>query len=183
MRRAPKYPLGMKRSVAVVLGLLVTATLGAGCRKGATDWRVIQLYGGAVSVDLLKHPSKVQMFRVGAERRDPAPGQVHAGPYVASGAPVEIAPADAAALSALFADAATYDWQRVKRVPFSPQTGVWFIRGSYVLELALDLETAQITAYANGQTIAAEDFDAARLQVLAIAQRAFPGDPAIASMK
>jgi hypothetical protein len=173
----------MNRRV-LVLALLVPLAASAACRRSGPDWRIVQLYSGETSVDLLEHPAKVQAFRLAPVPAAPKTGDVHAGPYLASAAPVDV-PADAAAeLSSILGDADTYDWQRgAKRDPFRPQVGLWFVRGAYVLEIALDLANAQIGVYAGDQPLGVQSFDAARPRLLAIAKRLFPKDDAITSLK
>ena len=163
--------------------LLLLVLFASGCRRGGTDWRILKLYGGTTSVELLRHAPKVQAFRLAPPGAAPKPGEVHAGPYVASAAPVEIPVDVVAELSAILVDPETYDWRRVKRDAFRPQVGLWFVRGAYILEIALDLETAQITAYAGEQPMGAEDFDAARPRLLALVKRVFPNDAAIQSLR
>ena len=162
----------MGRGVALAAALLAAAALAAsvllcGCSKNRPDWRILQLYSGETSADLLLHPAKVQMFRLAAPGTPT--GAVHAGPYAAAGDPVELTAAQAAEMSAILADPATYDWQRVKQVPFVPKVGVWFVRGAYILEVALDLDSAQIGVYAGGQALGSQGIDAARARIAAVA--------------
>jgi hypothetical protein len=168
------------RVCTLLAAALVAATGVVACRKSGPDWRILQLYSGETSVDLLQHPAKVQAFRLAPPGAAPKPGEVHAGPYVAAATAIDV-PADAAAeLSQILADADTYDWQRgAKREAFRPQVGLWFVRGAYILEIALDLDTAQIAVYAGEQPLGVQAFDSARPRMLAIAKRLFPGDPAL----
>ena len=70
-----------------------------------------------------------------------------------------------------------------QREAFRPQAGLQFIKGPYVLEIALDLATAQIGVYAGGQFLGIQAFDGARPRMLEIVQRVFPQDAEIREMK
>jgi len=168
----------------MIAAALVAATAVVACKKSGPDWRILQLYSGETSVDLLTHPMSVQAFRLAPPGAVPKPGEVHAGPYVAA-APAFDVPADTAAeLSKILADADTYDWQRgAKRDAFRPQMALWFVRGAYILEIALDLDTAQIAVYAGEQPLGVQAFDSARPRMVAIAKRLFPDDAAIRALR
>ena len=172
------------RSVLFVAAALLAATGVGACRKSGPDWRILQLYSGETSVDLLQHPAKVQAFRLAPPGPVPKPGEVHAGPYVAAAPAIDV-PADVSAeLSAILADADTYDWRRgAKKDAFRPQVALWFVRGAYVLEIALDLETAQIAVYAGEQPLGVQAFDTARPRMLEIAKRLFPDDAVIRALR
>jgi hypothetical protein len=175
--------LGTRTNAALTVGALV-ASLAAfsACKKGGADWRILQLYSGETSVDLLAHPSKVQAFRVAAAPRAPKTGETHAGPFIAT-APIVDVPADAAAeLSATLSDADAYDWRRGPK-PFAPQIGLAFVRGAYVLEAALDLDTAQIRVFAGDQPLGSQSIAPSRARFLAVAKRLFKDDAAVQSMK
>jgi hypothetical protein len=174
----------MKRLAAAVLLSSLAVFGAAACKKKGTDWRILQLYSGETSVALLRSPAKVQAFRLAPLGAPPNPGDVHAGPYVASAAPVDV-PADAAAeLSTILADPDTYDWQRgAKRDGFRPQVGLWFVRGAYVLEIALDLDSAQLGVYAGDQPLGVVSCDTAKDRFAAIAKRVLPDDAAAGTPK
>jgi hypothetical protein len=164
--------VGREVTRAALLVLACVAALAAGaCRRSGPDWRILQLYAGQRSAELLSKPAAVRAFPL-----DPvpskSPGEVHAGPFAAAGEARDV-PADAAAeLSRIFSDAASYDWQRgPKREGFRPRVGLWFVRGSYVLELAVDVESAQVGVYAGGQTLGLQSVDPAAPALAAIAER------------
>lgn len=174
--------MGRRRHSALIAVALVAAF--AACKRSGPDWRVANLYAGGTSMDLLLHPAKVQAFRVDPLPRARKADEAHAGPFVASAAPVDVAADVAAELTKIFADAQTYDWQRgPKREAFRPQTGLLFIRGAYALEIALDLETAQIAVFAGDQPLGRQTFDGARERLVAIAKRVFPKDAAILALR
>ena len=168
----------MRTAAALVLLLAAAA-----CGKAGTDWRILQLYSGETSVELLRRPAKVQAFRVEAAPRAPGPDEAHAGPFIAAAAPIDV-PADAAAaLSAVFVDADSYGWRDRPR-PCRPQVGLLFVRGPYVLELALDLDAGQVRVFAGDQPLGAQGIDAAALpRLVEIAKRLFPGDAAVRALK
>jgi hypothetical protein len=168
----------------VVAAALAVAASAVACRKSGPDWRILQLYSGQTSVDLLQHPANVQAFRLAPPGPVPKPGELHAGPYVAA-APAVSVPADVSAeLSKILTDADTYDWRRgAKKDDFRPQVALWFVRGAYVLEIALDLETAQLAVYAGEQPLGVQAFDTARPRMVEIAKRLFPDDAVIRALK
>jgi hypothetical protein len=161
------------RVVAVAACVLVLA--GEACKRSGPDWRIIQLYANERTLDLLAHPASVRAFPLDPVRREGTPGDVHAGPFAAAGDAREV-PADAAAeLSRVLTDAASYDWQRgPKGSGFRPRLGLWFVRGSYVLELAVDLDSAQVGVYAGGQTLGLQSIDPAAAGLAEIAGRVLP---------
>lgn len=173
----------MGRPVAALIALALVAALAA-CRRSGPDWRVANLYAGGTSMQLLLHPAKVQAFRVDPAPRAPKADETHAGPFVASAAPVAVADDVAAELSKILSAAETYNWQRgPKREAFRPQTGLLFVRGAYALEIALDLETAQIAVFAGDQPLGRQTFDGARERLLGLAKRIFPADEAILALR
>lgn len=174
--------MGRRRHPALIAAVLLVSL--AACKRGEPDWRIQNLYAGRTSIDLLLHPAKVEAFRVDPAPRAPKPEETHAGPFIASAAPV-VVPADVAAeLTKILADAETYDWQRgPKREPLRPQAGFLFIRGAYALEVALDLETAQIAVFGGDQPLGRQSFDTARERLVAIAKRVFKDDPAILALR
>jgi hypothetical protein len=177
--------VGRRSHAALTAALLVAAAAlfaSAACRRDSTDWRILQLYSGETSVDVLRTPSKVRAFRVDPAGRTPKQGEVHAGPFIANGAAVD-APDDAAAeLSALFGDAASYDWQ-LDAKKCRPQMGLNFVRGAYVLELALDLESAQVRVFAGDQPLGWQSVAPSRDRLVAAAKRLFPNDPAVQALR
>jgi hypothetical protein len=160
--------------------VLAAAAVGA-CRRTGPDWRILQLYAGETSVDLLAHPSKVQMFRVGPASA--AKADVRAGPYAATGPVVDLAPALAEEASALLADPASYDWQRMKKDAFQPQAALWFVRGANVLEVAVDLRSAKVEVFAGGQRLGWQQIDPSRERMLALVKTALAGDAVIGALK
>jgi hypothetical protein len=175
--------VGPRTNAALTAAATVALVLSfAACKKGGADWRILQLYSGETSVDLLQHPSKVQAFRVDAAPRAPKLGETHAGPFIATAPSVDV-PADAAAsLSALLSDADAYDWRRGGK-QFRPQVGLVFVRGAYVLELALDFDTAQIRVYAGDQPLGSQSIAPSRDRFLAVAKRVFPDDAAVQALR
>jgi hypothetical protein len=166
----------------VVNVLLLLLVVVAACKRSGPDWRILQLYSGETSLGLLREPSKVQAFRVDAAPRKPAHGEVHAGPFVATAPPVDV-PKDAAQeLSNLLLDAETFDWRRGAK-PFRPQVGLWFVRGAYVLEIALDFDTAQLRVYAGDQPLGSQSVAPSRDRFLAVAKRLFPDDAALQALR
>lgn len=161
----------MKRVVAIVLVACVVVAAGAvACRRSGPDWRILQLYAGERTADIVAHPDGVRVFAVDPERRTDPPGELHAGPFAAAGEATDV-PADAAAeLAKMFSDPASYDWPR-GRATFHPRLGLWFVRGAYVLELAVDLDSAQVGVYAGGQTLGLQSIDPAVAKLAEIVKR------------
>lgn len=164
----------MNRRIALAAAIVSVSIAAAACRRDGParpDWRVIHLYAGETSVDLLQHPARVQMFRIDPDRPRAKEGEPHVGPYAASTTPVDV-PADVAAeLSKLLADAGSYDWQHMKNAPFRPRVGLTFQRGAYALEIALDLESAKLKVFAGDQPLPWQDCDPARDRLAAIVKR------------
>lgn len=171
----------MRRAAAVVLVVCGALFAAATCKRSGPDWRILQLYAGERSADLLAHPASVRSFELDPSPRRDGHGDLHAGPFAGKGDARDVAPGDAAALAAILSDAESYDWQRgPKRTPFRPTRGLWFVRGSYVLELALDLESAQLGVYAGGQTLGVQSIDPAAGRLADIMNGASRGDaPAV----
>ena len=165
----------MTRAALLVAACAALALGAVTCKRSGPDWRILQLYAGERTANLLAHPASVRAFPLDPVRREGPPGDVHAGPFAAAGE-VRDVPADAAAeLSKILSDAASYDWQRgPKRGPFRPQLGLWFVRGSYVLELAVDLDLAQLGVYAGGQTLGLQSVDPAVARLAEIAGKVLP---------
>jgi len=161
------------RRTALLVVLACAAAFAAfACRRSGPDWRIVQLYAGQRSAELLANPAAVRAFPLDPAQTTKAPGELRAGPFAAAGEARNVAAADAAELSRIFSDAASYDWQRgPKREGFRPSVGLWFVRGSYVLELAVDVESAQVGVYAGGQTLGLQSIDPAAPSVAAIAER------------
>jgi len=175
--------VGTRTNAALTAAALISAlAVVPACKRGGTDWRILQLYSGETSVELLKNPSKVQAFRVDAAPRAPKPGETHAGPFIATAPAVDV-PADAAIeLSTLLRDADAYDWRRGGK-QFRPQVGVVFVRGAYVLELALDFDTSQVRVYAGDQPLGSQSIAPSRERFLAVAKRTFPDDAAVQALR
>ena len=168
------------RRVALLLAACavacVLAVVGAACKRSGPDWRIAQLYANERTLDLLAHPASVRAFPLDPALRAGAPGDLHAGPFSAAGQAKDV-PADAAAeLSAVLGDAASYEWQRgpKRNAPFRPRLGLWFVKGPYVLELAVDLDTAQMGVYAGGQTLGLQSVDPAVARLASIAGTVLP---------
>jgi hypothetical protein len=168
----------VRRAAALLAAACAVFALGTGaCRRSGPDWRILQLYSGERTADLLAHPASVRAFPLDPVRREGAAGDVHAGPFAAAGAARDVHADAAAELSAVLSDAASYDWQRgPKRTPFRPRIGFWFVRGAYVLEVAVDLETAQLGVYAGGQTLGLQSVDPAVAKLASVAERALGRD-------
>lgn len=170
---------------SILASSVALAAAVVACRRTGPDWRIVQLYSGETTVDLLQHPSKVQAFPLDATGRATAPGEAHAGPYAATAAPVDV-PADAAAeLSKILFDADSYDWRRgPKDGSFRPQVGLWFVRGSYQLEISLDLESERIAVHAGGQPLGPVlSIEPARARLTEIAKKLLPNDAAVRALR
>jgi hypothetical protein len=174
-----KSPLG--RAV-LLLPLLLTAVVA--CKRRGVDWRIEQLYASETSADVVRRPAKVQAFRVRPDAGEFAPGDVHAGPFVASGSAVDVPPETAAELSAVFFDAGSFDWAgSPPRGVLRPQVGLWFMKGGRVLEIALDLETDQVGVFAGDQPLGHWSIDPARDRLSAAMKRVFVDDAAVQSLR
>jgi hypothetical protein len=164
----------MRMPFATAVGLLCTVALvAAACRRGGTDWRILQLYSGETSVELLRRPAKVQAFRLDPTARAPTDAP-HVGPYVASGPVVDV-PAEAAAeLAAVLAEADSYDWRRGPKA-LRPTYGFQFVRGAHVLEVALDLDVDEVAAFASGRRLGpVASIAPSRARLDAVVRRVFP---------
>lgn len=173
----------MRRRLAFTAALLGALLVGA-CKRDSADWRILQLYAGEATLEIVRKPARVQAFPVNANPVAPKPDDVHVGPFVASGARVDASPEIAAELSKILSDADTFDWRRgPKREPIRPQIGLWFVRGADVLEIALDLDTSQMGVFAAGQTLGVQSFDDARPRLVELAKRLLPRDETIRALR
>jgi hypothetical protein len=173
-----KRPLSRGLLAAVLLVLVACS-----CSRRGSDWRILQLYSGETTVEVLAHPTKVQLSRLG----DPAAAKredVRAGAYPAAGPVLDLPQPAAAELSQILSDAASYEWQRTRSGPFAPQVGVWFVRGAYVLALALDVQSGRVSVHAGDQFLGTQALDdSARRRLLAVARAALPQDTVLAGTR
>lgn len=157
-----------------------------------TDWRIVQLYGGATSAQCLREPQTVEAYvlapgttaAVSPEAPpDPSAPTVIGRYGAAPGTSHQTAdPATVAELSALLRKDESYDWFRTKSAHFRPTLGLRFVRDQSRLELAICFESDMVVAYRMGRFVGVEDIDPIRPQLIAIARRLFPGDPRFASL-
>lgn len=166
--------------VAVALAALVALP---GCRRGGPDWRIVQLYGGKGSLQAIQQADSVTAFRIEPDPSRPEAGAASVGIHRVISGPEDVAPADAAALAAVFQDPDTYDWQRAKSCEFRPGVGLRFARGASRVDLALCFECDMLTIHREGRRIGVEDFDDARAPLVAIMQRTFPDDAEIQALE
>jgi hypothetical protein len=151
---------------ALLVAAALAGALAAGC--GRADWRVVQLYGGQGSLEILSGPERVEVFRVESQPSRPEAGEGAAqrvGEFRVTAGPQVLDEGGAAELAAILRDPATYDWHRAKGDPFRPTVGVRFRRGASRLELVLDFESAMLLAYRHGRRVGVEDFDDVRDRV------------------
>lgn len=173
----------MRNRAAFLLVAALACVAFVACTRGGADWRILQLYAGETTLDVLKKPTAVQAFRVDARQATIKSGDVHVGPFVATTAPLDV-PADAAAeLSKILSDADSFDWPRSKSAVVRPQIGLLFVQGSKVLEIALDLESSQEYVFAAEQTLGWQSVDPARARLVVLAKRLFPVDPVIRGLR
>ena len=138
------------------------------------DWRVMQLYGGAGSVQALLDPSSVEVFDIDPIAQAPEAGVAFCGVHRVTGGPYAVTTADAEALSTVLRNPDTYDWRKAKGDPFRPTVGVRFTRDVSRVDLALDLESRMLTVHRQGRRIGVEDFDDAEPAIRAILDRVAP---------
>ncbi len=161
------------------LALAAAATLGACRRTGPDgqerpDWRVIQLYGGAGSVQAITQPSSVEAFRIDPAPRAPEPGVAYCGVHRVTAGPFALSAEDGATLAGVLRDPDTYDWRRAKSDPFRPTIGLRFTRDVSRVDLALDMDSRMLTVHRQGRRIGVEDFDAAAPTLRALLERVLP---------
>ena len=159
--------------------LLVTAasTLGSCRKKVRTDWRVQSMLGGRANVLAVSAPTEVRAFRI---EDAGAPSDV--GPYKIVGPSLTVDEAVGKRLSTILMSDDTYDWQRVKRMPWTPKVGLAFMRHGVRIDLAVCLESDQIVVFKGGMYINCEDTDTARAAWLAALRDALPNDAYLASL-
>jgi hypothetical protein len=165
--------------------LLVAAVLlTAACRRdGRPDWRVVQLYGGPGSVEALTSPVTVEAFRIDSVPRKPEPGVAFVGVHAVTAGPVSVSAEAAKELSAVLADADTYDWHRAKSDPYRPTVGLRFSRDVSRVDLALDFVSNMLTVHRHGKMINVEDIDDGRARLLAVVKPLFPDDPDVQALE
>ena len=166
--------------LALVAAVVVVAALAPGCRRKGReprpDWRVVSLYGGAGSVEALTKPVSVEAYRISPLTRPPEPGVAYIGVHRVTAGPMEV-PGDVAdRLSAILADADTYDWHHAKGDPYLPSIGLRFTRDVSRADIAFDFASNMLTAHRHGERCGVEDFDDARPELLAIMKSLFPDD-------
>ncbi len=168
---APRgFPAGPLVALLVAVGLL------AACGRDRPDWRVHALLGGTASHTTVKAPTTVAAYRVSPEMTPPKEGVTHIGAYPATRAAVHVDEATATALARTFLDPATYDWSRVKKMPWTPKIGLRFLRDAERVDLALCLDSDQVLVFHGRTLVHYEDTDAARAELVALAKRLFPDD-------
>jgi hypothetical protein len=157
-----------------------------------TDWRIVQLYGGATSAQCLREPQTVEAFVLEPGTAaaaspegppDPAAPTVIGRYGAAPGTSHQtVDAATVAELSEILRKDESYDWFRTKSAPFRPTLGLRFVRDESRLELAVCFESDMIVAYRMGRFVGVEDIDPIRAQLISAARRLFPGDPRFASL-
>jgi len=170
-----------RRSHAALIAALAAASLVA-CKRDGPDWRILQLYSGETSVEVLRRPSKVTACRVDPISRAPKPGETRVGSYTVAGAQVEAPPEVAAELSSLLSDADAYDWRKSIR-GMAPQIGLQFVKGAYVLEVVIDFDSAATFVSAGGQPLGWKSIAPSRDRLLALVKRALPDDVAVQALR
>ena len=164
--------------------LAAAAAAAAGVALGGCagpDWRGVQIYGGAGSIEILTHPAKAEAFRI--EPRSARPDEERLGDYPVVRGPVTLSAEDTAALSALLLDPDTYDWHSAKGCEFRPGVGLRLHREASRVEIALCFECDELVIYRYGRRVGVEDFDSARLRLVALVRRLFPEDAEIQALK
>lgn len=192
MKRS-EFLLGTAAALLLAGGLFGMAKV---LQKG-TDWRVIQLLGGATSVQCVKEPQVVEAFLVDVSPAPAAGGDSSASPppdllagsalrvaghRVVAG-PVVLQATDTAALREILLSAETYDWYANKRENRAqPLLGLRFVRDASRLEIAVSFADDTLTTWRLGRAVGYEDCDAARPALLALARRLFPQDARIGAL-
>ncbi len=158
-----------------------------------TDWRIVQLYGGATSAQCLREPQTVEAFvlepgdvAAAAPEGPPDPARPTVIGRYAAAPGTKHQTADAATiaeLSALLRKDESYDWMRTKSAAFRPTFGLRFVRDESRLEVAICFESDMIVAYRMGRFVGVEDIDPIRADLVRVAQRLFPGDARFASLR
>jgi hypothetical protein len=147
------------------------------------DWRVVQLYGGAGSVEAIEAPTRVEAFRIAPDVVGPDPTYERVGLHRVTAGPVLVDESTSSELSAILLDPDSYDWQRAKGCEFRPGVGVRYTREVSRVDLALCFECDELTIHRQGRRVGVEDFDAVRPGLVSIVKRVFPNDPEIQALK
>lgn len=159
------------------------ALLSVSCRSRGPDWRIVALYGGGTSTDVLAKPLAVDAFRI-----DPALPPMDAsapriGDFAITSGPVALDAAAVQEMSSVLLDPDTYDWARAKGCDFMPGVGLRFVKDASRVEIALCFECDELMIFRMGRRVGMEDFDTARPRLVAVVKRLFPDDPKIQALK
>lgn len=171
---------GPRRALARAT-VLAAAVAAAAC--SGKDWRVQQLYGGPVSMEILAAPDTVEAFRIDPRLPAPDPAAPRIGDFNIRSGPVAVGAAEAAELTAILRDPETYDWWTAKGCEFRPGVGLRIVRNSSRVEIALCFECDELMIFRHGRRVNMEDFDSARPRLVALAKSLFPGDAEIQALR
>lgn len=164
---------------AAACALLVAAS----CSARGPDWRVVSLYGGGTSTDVLAAPQAVEAFRIDPALPPKDPAAPRIGDFAITSEPVVLDAAAVQELSQILLDPDTYDWLRAKGCEFSPGVGLRLVKDASRVEIAMCFECDELMIFRMGQRVNMEDFDAARPRLVALMKRLFPADAKIQSLK
>lgn len=163
------------------LATLCAALLLAAC--AGPDWRVVQLYGGAGSIEAIEMPTHVEAFRISPDVSGPDANHERVGLHRVTAGPVVVDDATATELSAILLDPDSYDWPRAKGCEFRPGVGVRYTREVSRVDLALCFSCDELAIHRQGRRVGVEDFDAVRPELVAIVKRLFPDDADIQALE
>ena len=167
---------------AISVGLIAVFAVSVTACSGP-DWRVVKLYGGRGSIELIQKPTAVEAFRLAPDGLPKGSETPRFGRFEITSDPVAVSAEDAKILDTILTSPDTYDWHRAKGCIFTPGVGLRFARETSYLDIALCFACDELQIYREGRVVGMEDFDDARPQLLAIAKRLFPADEAISALE
>ena len=159
------------------------ALLTVSCRSRGPDWRIVALYGGGTSTDVLAKPLAVEAFRIDPALPPKDASAPRIGDFAITSGPVALDAAAVQEMSSVLLDPDTYDWARAKGCDFMPGVGLRFVKDASRVEIALCFECDELMIFRMGRRVGMEDFDTARPRLVAVMKRLFPDDPKIQALE
>jgi hypothetical protein len=172
-RRATRWA-----AFAILIAAIVLSVVWYASTRGALE----RLYGGAANLAVVARPTTIKAFRLGPLPLDLLSHTAAIADHPVLAGPVELAPADAAAVSEALSSSNSYEWMTGKAC--MPRYGIRFSfeMDANCVDVLLCFECDILAVWRDGRCLGVEDFDNARPALVRAVRAAFPGDQEIQSL-
>jgi len=137
---------------------------------------VTKLLGGDASVALIRDAA-ITAYRIDGMGRGAGPGKRLHGYPVLQG-PVDVDEESRAALASVLLDDGTYEWDSSKTCEFLPGVLLRY-EADVPVDVLLCFSCDELEVFVGKRQVGHEDFDVRRPDLVRVAKRLFPNDPAI----